>query len=125
MSTDNPYLRNIERANYELSHLLINIGKGESADKVRQMTEAADTHAANARNTLFHGLEAVGHLIWVAGANKEQEVDPSHLQGVGDLVSHLARELQLLDEVETVTYCAEIAAGVGSKEIKGKSGVTK
>jgi hypothetical protein len=124
-TTDNPHFCNVERANYELSHLLLNIGKGESADTVKQMARAAETHAAEAHRIVVRGLEAMGHLIWVAGGNEQNEIDPGRLRGLGELVSHLARELQLLSEVEDVTYCAEVAAGVDSKSSKGKSGVAK
>jgi hypothetical protein len=61
---------------------------------------AIEDHASNASETLLDGLEALGHLMSVAGANGDRELSSHHLMMLGGLVAHIAVEAQYLQETQ-------------------------
>jgi len=97
----NPYFNNPERASYEFGYLLRNIPQSLRdrlpGDQLLQV-EAAELHALNATGTLLRGLQSVGHVMWAASQNEENQIDARHFGNVGLLVSEVALQLQLLDE---------------------------
>lgn len=103
---NNPRLQNIQRAPYELGYLLRQLREGDFAkgasmgDETSQVADAIWHHAGNAQGTLIAGLEALGNLMFVAGANGEYELPDNTLAGIGPLISHIAQELQFLTETE-------------------------
>ncbi|WP_154668202.1 hypothetical protein [Pseudoduganella violaceinigra] len=116
-NVENPQFRNLDRAPYELSHLLVKIGRGDPNESLKQLTDAAEDHASNASGTLLRGLEAIGHLMMYAGTNEQAgDLGSRYVMCIGDLISHIACELQFLGEVDTVAYTAEIIAAANSKQ---------
>jgi len=97
----NSYFNNPERASHEFGYLLRDIPQNlrdSLSDAQRLKLEAAELHALNATGTLLRGLQSVGHVMWAASQNKENEIDPHHFGNVGLLISEVALQLQLLDE---------------------------
>ena len=80
MSPDkNPHFKHIERAPYELGHLLKNMPSDISAFKSQSadaylMADAAHLHAGNGLSTLIDGLEALGSLMVTAGGCRDLTV---------------------------------------------------
>lgn len=102
----NSYFTHSERAPYQFGHLLkrmpVDFSRGNFlASDDRLVAEAAIEHAANANDTLMSGLEALGHVMFVAGANKQCGVDGNHLANLGCLIAHIAVEAQFLQETES------------------------
>jgi hypothetical protein len=101
--SENPHLTHIDRAPYELGYLLRGLPadfasfKPASATAVL-MADAAATHAGNATDTLLSGLEALGNILFVAGANEENEIDKGDIASLGALIAHLAIECQFMQE---------------------------
>lgn len=101
----NPHFAHIDRAPYELGHLLAKMTADFSranpltADD-RLIAEAARDHAMNGNETLMSGLEALGRIMFVAGTNDQYEVDSGHLASLGCLISHIVVEAQFLQETE-------------------------
>jgi hypothetical protein len=121
---NNPHFKNLNRAPYELGHLLkklpANFDIPESAltpdDKL--IAEAATQHAENANDTLMRGLDALGHLMFVAGQSDDWAVESRQLADLGCLISHMAIESQFLQEAnwsirDTLSMHAELAAKTG------------
>lgn len=113
----NPYFKHINRAPYELGRLLMAMPKYLSSSKkyepeIYQMADAAESHAANASNTLLHGLESIGNLITKTGLNEEYPIDSSDLVDLGELIRHISVELQFLRGIESDMH--EVVKG-GSK----------
>lgn len=93
----NPHFACIERAPYELGHLLkklpVNFSRfNPITSDDRLIAEAARNHAMNANATLMSGLEALGQFMFVAGANNDNEVEPQQLVNLGCLITHIAVE---------------------------------
>lgn len=106
----NPFYANPDRAPYELGHLLqqlpADFGVSPVAEsKHLQMATAAEAHAHMAGNTIWSGIEAIGHLVEMVGANGEETVPASTLFGLGGLLRHLAVEGHYMGEVsESMAY---------------------
>ena len=101
----NPYFNRIERAPYELGQLLLQLPDYFSAfapmepDVLLKASAAAD-HARNAIDTLMHGLEALGRIMFVATVNQHHVLDVETLADLGCLIQHIAVEAQFLQETE-------------------------
>ncbi|WP_342114600.1 hypothetical protein [Pseudoduganella sp. OTU4001] len=119
-STTNPHIGDLERAPYHLGHLLVKLGRRDSTEDLKQISEAAETCASNARDALLRGLEAIGQVMAIASENQETFVEPRTTTSLGYLVSHIACELQFLGEVETVTYTAKVFADDAKQQGKSK-----
>lgn len=105
MARENPRFTHIERAPYELGHLLKALPPDLSSfsnltAETAQIVDAAAAHAYNANYTLMCGLEAIGNLMFVAGANEEYSIEKGTLAELGRLISHVAVEAQFLQETE-------------------------
>lgn len=106
---DNPNFRFVDRAPYELRRLMRQLPPDLSpyqpvTDEHRLIAEAAHTHASNAADTITCGLEALGHILSVAALSKDHDVESRHLARIGELIQHLAVDLQAIAEVEfTIT----------------------
>lgn len=102
----NPHLSHLDRAPYELGHLLSQIPSTASdltaapLDTI-QKAEAALTHAQNANTAVMCGLEALGKLVFIAGACDDHTLDRNSLADLGALISHLAVEGQFLQETQS------------------------
>jgi hypothetical protein len=101
----NPNLKNIDRAAYELGHLLQALphdfsGRLPATPDVLLIAEAAARHASNASDTIMSGLEAIGAYLFSAGLNTDFPVDGSHAGYMGALIQHLAVEAQFMQEKE-------------------------
>jgi hypothetical protein len=104
MSKTNPQFCHPDRAAYELPKLLKNLG---DVDRTAQLTthqrntvDAIASHAWGAVETIASGLESIGALMGIVG-HGEEVVAGKHVAALGDLITHLAVELQHLHEVET------------------------
>ena len=100
---NNSHFSNIERAPYELIHLVrqlpSSLAKLSTADaETREIAEAAANHARNANDTLLYGLEAIGKLIFIANANSDHELDRGNMADLGALITHLAVEAQAMQQ---------------------------
>jgi hypothetical protein len=106
--TENPHFRHCERAPYELGHLLMKLqpasfsaerAEAALAEHPRLAVEAAMCHASNANETLMHGIEALGHILYVAAENEDCGLDMRAVRNLGPLLSHIAVEAQFLQEL--------------------------
>lgn len=102
-STENPHLKQIERAPYELGYLLQSVPADFSPFKPQTpetylMAEAVVTHASNANEALLSGLEALGGILFVVSANNDFGVEKHQLANLGCLIKHLAVEAQFMQE---------------------------
>ncbi len=101
----NPHFERIDRAPYELGHLLKKMPADFSmfnpitADD-RLIAEAAMNHATNANDILMNGLAALGNVMFVAGANGNSKVNSDDIADIGCLIRHIAVEAQFLQETE-------------------------
>jgi hypothetical protein len=100
----NLYYKNEDRAAYELGHLMqqlpVDFGVAPAVEaKHVQIATAAEQHAHLAGNTILGGIEAIGQLMQLAGANDDEAVSHHALYNLGDLLRHLAVEGQYLREV--------------------------
>lgn len=125
-NTENPHFARVERAPFEIGRLLQRMPEVFSAylpiePDHRLLGEAVAQHADNANQTLLSGLEALGHVLQVAGSNKEWTVDPDQISRLGGLIVHLAVEAQFLQEVESNFRYAIDA----DDKRQGKSGTAK
>jgi len=98
------HFKNINRAPYELGHLLLQLPKHYSAiDGLKQddlpVAVAAANHAENANSTVLSGLEAIGALMFSALSNEALPPTCQDLQGIASLIQHLAVEAQFLLEI--------------------------
>lgn len=105
LANDNPHFARIERAPYEIGQLLRKLPTDFSAyapltPDSRLIAEAAQQHANNANDTLMRGLEALGNVLSIAGANQGGEASQSSLMGLGELITHLSVEAQLMQELD-------------------------
>ena len=103
--TENPHFARIDRAPYEIGRLLQQMPSVFSSlapidPDDRLVGEAVAQHADNANQTLLHGLEAIGHVLQIAGSNKDWTVDADQISRLGGLIVHLAVEAQLMQEIE-------------------------
>ena len=100
MSLANPHFNLIERAPYELAHLLENLPPQHAHDKLssdeRLMLDAAASHAANYGETLLDGIEAIGHLLFSAATNEGFPLSQGTAAHIGTLLSALAVQAQYL-----------------------------
>lgn len=104
-ANDNLHFNYIDRAPYKLGHLLQQLPADFSSvsavePDVLLIAEAARNHARNANSTIMHGLEAIGKIMFVAGANTDNEMERSTISDLGCLLQHLAVEAQFLQETE-------------------------
>jgi hypothetical protein len=104
MSAKNPVFNHAGRAAYELPKLLANLGNVDSGKPLtevqRNTIDAIESHAFNATEFITSGMESVGRLMAIVG-HGEVQVDASVLANLGDLMMHLAVEVQHLHEVES------------------------
>lgn len=103
--TENPHFARVDRAPFEIGRLLQTMPEVFSAhapiEPEHQLLGAAVVkHAWNANQTLLSGIEAIGHVLQVAANNKEWEVDRDHVARLGGLITHLAVEAQLMQELD-------------------------
>ena len=101
---DNPFIKHIERAPYEIGYLLKKLPRDFAIDmdhppEIYQMADALRRHAHNTMGTLLHGLEAIGKMMGVASGNEQNPLDASAIADVGCLIQHIAVEMQFLSEV--------------------------
>ena len=104
--TENPHFARIDRAPFEIGRLLQQMPQVFSAflpidPDDRLLGEAVAQHADNANQTLLNGIEAIGHILQIAGANKDWTVDTDQVSRLGGLIVHLAVEAQFLQEIES------------------------
>ena len=95
----------LDRAAYQSPHLFRRLPEHFSshaplAEVNRPVAEATAQHASNASDTLIHGLAAIGHVLMQAGLNVEGGVSGSHLARLGDLITHMAVEVEFLHDLE-------------------------
>ena len=113
LAGDNPFFNRIERAPYELAFLLLELPRHASDldlnnKEMVQKADAARSHAENAADGLRRGLEGLGSLMFVAGANENNELDKGTIADLGELVKHIAVELQLFQHIqEHFSYALE------------------
>jgi len=108
-TAENTYFNNIDRAPYELGHLLQKLPEHFSSfskqiptAESRLIAAAAAKHAENANGTLMRGLDSLGRIIFAAADNEDLgEISSSDLRSLGCLISHLAIEAQFLQETES------------------------
>lgn len=105
-SRRNSHFNNIERAPYELTHLIRKLPSSlsklsKSKAETRQIAQAAANHARNANDTVLFGLEAIGKLIFIAGANNDHELDRASMADLGALITHLAVEAQAMQQTDS------------------------
>ena len=104
--TENPHFARIDRAPFEIGRLLQRMPEVFSAyapidPDDRLLGEAVAQHADNANQTLLNGIEALGHILQVAGSNKEWTIDADQISRLGGLIVHLAVEAQFVQEIES------------------------
>jgi hypothetical protein len=104
-TTENSYLKFINRAPYELARLLQHLPADFSScspasEDAIKMAEAAAQHAENALSTVHHGIEAMGEALFVAFENDDYDISPHNLRGIASLIQHLGVEAQLLSETK-------------------------
>ncbi|MES2367267.1 MAG: hypothetical protein V4563_15425 [Pseudomonadota bacterium] len=104
---ENPYLRNIESAPYELGHLLQQLpenfsafsGQTPTAD-MQLIAAAAAKHAENANVAVMCGLDAIGKMLFIASQSKDWQINSTQMANIGCLISHLAIEAQFLKDTQ-------------------------
>jgi hypothetical protein len=101
----NPHFARIQRAPYEIGHLLKKLPVNFSAYEPltpddRLIAEAAQQHAGNANDSLMRGLEALGDVVSIAGANEDGEISQGTLMQLGELIVHLSVEAQFMQELD-------------------------
>lgn len=94
----------VDRAPYQITHLLRRLPESFSvhqpfAQADRAVAEVVAQHASNANDTLMHGLAALGHVMMLAGLNKDFEVEGRHVARLGDLITHMAVEAEAMQEL--------------------------
>lgn len=104
-SFKNSHFKNVDRAPYEIGHLLQSLPPDfahykEQPAEVHGVAEAIERHAYNAKGTILSGLEAIGSVMFAAGTNENCGVDKQSIADIGLLLRHLAVELQYLIEIE-------------------------
>lgn len=121
--SENPHLKFIDRAPYEIGHLLQRLPSDfahykEQPEEVHQVAAALEMHAYNAKGTILSGIEAIGTALFAAGTNETTSLDGNAIANLGCLVRHLSVELQYLIEIE------EECLGVKEKrrELEAKKG---
>ncbi|NHZ88633.1 hypothetical protein F2P45_06290 [Massilia sp. CCM 8733] len=107
----NPYFKFVERAPYEIGHLLRQMSAHFSAYEPvapddRLIAEALTQHATNANDTLMSGIEAIGHVLQTAFHNPAWEMSPQQLKGIAGLLVHLSAEAQFMQELDWEIKCA-------------------
>lgn len=94
MSANNPLLKNIERAAYELPGLYQLLGEARASvpltETQRQAAEAIVVHARNAQEVILDGIETIGHLM--SGFTDDYDLERNHVNNLGMLIKHLAVE---------------------------------
>jgi hypothetical protein len=103
MTTKNPQFNHAGRAAYELPKLLTNLGNVDCTVQLtpdqRNTVSAIQDHAFNATEFITSGMESIGRLMAIVGHGEDQ-VQGSDVANLGDLMMHLAVELQQLHQVE-------------------------
>lgn len=101
----NPYFRRPNRGAYEIGRLLRQMPahfypREAVTPDVLLQADATRRHAWNSIYTLTHGLEAIGNLLTTIGCASEERLDNGTLLDLGALITHMAVDLQFLDEVQ-------------------------
>ncbi|MFC0169664.1 hypothetical protein ACFFKC_16385 [Pseudoduganella danionis] len=129
--TPNPYFANPDRAPYELGQLLQQLPADFGVSPVVelkhvQMASAAEVHAKAAGMTILSGIEAIGQLVEMAGANEEEKVPAYTLFCLGGLLRHLAVEGQYMESVSgSLAYANALYAKRGKVKSTHESGGQK
>lgn len=128
-ATDNPHFARLERAPYEIGRLLRKLPTDFSAyvpmtPDSRLIAEAAQQHANNANDALMRGLEALGNVLSIAGANQDGDAQSS-LMGLGELIAHLSVEAQFMQELDWSIRDALEADNERAAQIKPLQSVQK
>ena len=67
----------------------------------RKTIEAIREEAISDNETLMHGTEVLGNIMFCAGVNsKNSELSKNSLASMGSLISHIAMQMQFLHELE-------------------------
>lgn len=103
-ANDNPHFKYVDRAAYELPHLLrelppSRLAREPMSEDQRQIAAAAQSHAENVSRTLLCGIESLGKVLTIASLNEEYDVRARHLVNLGELITHLAVEAQFVQEL--------------------------
>jgi hypothetical protein len=100
---NNSAFNNVGRAPYKLGYLVKNIGEismeAVLTNDQRNKVGAAVTHAQNSTETLLSGLESIGKILALIGPLDER-VDGDVVTNMGELIAHLAVEVQYVRDVE-------------------------
>lgn len=98
MAANNPLLKNIERAAYELPGLYQLLGEPSAAapltETQRHAAEAIVVHARNSQEVILDGLETIGHMM--SGFTDDYDLERNHINNLGMLIKHLAVEADRL-----------------------------
>lgn len=104
---ENPYLKNIESAPYELGKLLQQLPEHFSSRSehtptadIQLIAAAAARHAENANVAVMGGLDAIGKMLFIASQSEDWQIGPVHMANIGCLISHLSIEAQFLKETQ-------------------------
>ena len=107
-TSENSYFNHIDRAPYELGHLLQRLPEHFSSRSeptptadMQLIATAAAQHAENANDTLLRGLDALGRLIYTAADNDQGGISSQDMRSIGVLISHLAVEAEFLQETQS------------------------
>lgn len=97
----NRYFGQVDRGPYQLGHLLRDLPKRHTplTSDTYLMAEAAASHASNGISALLYGLDAIGHLMIVSGCGDEYEPDKRKFTALGEVIQHIAVEVQFLMEL--------------------------
>lgn len=118
MTAQNPLFQNVGRAAYEMPGLLRLLGHPDGltplTNEQHQIADAIESHADDAINSIASGLEAIGAVMGLVG-HSEDVLGGLHLAGMGDLIKHLAVELQHLHDVETNMQLLKRDSSAGQK----------
>lgn len=67
----------------------------------RKVIEAIREEVISDNETLMHGTEALGNIMFLAGVNnKGSELSKNSLASMGSLISHIAVQMQFLHALE-------------------------
>ncbi len=100
---ENPHLKHMDRAMYELGYLLAAMPRHFPDDRVltdeeRQMAKAATALADTALGAVLHGLESIGSVLFSASKCEDYPTGARHIGAIGTLIQHLAVEAQFLGD---------------------------
>lgn len=103
----NQHFKHPGRAAYELPYLLKGLGDVDGGapltDDQLEKAHAIENHADDAINSIASGLEAIGAVMSLVG-HSDDVLCGRQMAGLGDLIKHLAVEIEYLHEVEGEMY---------------------